>query len=78
VQFSPEERTKIWDRLATGQLMRAIALGLGRQSSSTRHLATRIGGVAPRNVKSESRSSRFLSLAEREEISRGVLMGYFV
>lgn len=73
VQFSPEERTQIWDRLATGQSMRSIARGLGRQSSSVRQLVRRTGGVAPPMVK--SRSSRFLSLAEREEISRGVLAG---
>lgn len=72
-QFSPEERTQIWERLATGQSMRSIARGLGRQSSSIRQLVRRTGGVAPPKV--ESQSSRFLSLAEREEISRGVLTG---
>ncbi len=63
----------MWERLATGQSMRSIAIGLGRYTSSVRQLVMRTGGVAPPLVS--KRSSRFLSLAEREEISRGVLTG---
>lgn len=73
VHFSPEEKIEIWERLATGQSMRSIAIGLGRYTSSVRQLVMRTGGVAPPLVR--KRSSRFLSLAEREEISRGVLTG---
>ena len=72
-RFSPEEQTEVWERLATGQSMRSIAIGLGRYTSSVRQLVMRTGGVAPPLVS--KRSSRFLSLAEREEISRGVLTG---
>jgi IS30 family transposase len=72
-RFSPEEQTEVWERLASGQSMRSIAIGLGRFTSSVRQLVMRTGGVAPPKV--ESRGSRFLSLAEREEISRGVLTG---
>lgn len=72
-RFSPEEQTEVWERLATGQSMRSIAIGLGRYTSSVRQLVMRTGGVAPPLVR--KRSARFLSLAEREEISRGVLSG---
>ncbi len=71
--FSPEEKTEIWERLATGQSVRSIALGLGRQASSVRKLIMGTGGAPLVVVK--SRSPHFLSLAEREEISRGVLSG---
>ncbi len=72
-RFSPEEQTEVWERLASGQSMRSIAIGLGRYTSSVRQLVMRTGGVAPPLVR--ARNSRFLSLAEREEISRGVLTG---
>ena len=71
--FSPEEKTEIWERLANGQSVRSIALGLGRQTSSVRTLIVRTGGAPMVVVK--PRSPRFLSMAEREEISRGVLTG---
>jgi len=72
-RFSPEEQTEVWERLASGQSMRSIAIRLGRYTSSVRQLVMRTGGVAPPLVRKAS--SRFLSLAEREEISRGVLTG---
>lgn len=72
--FSPEEKTEIWERLANGQSVRSIALGLGRQTSSVRKVIMSTGG-APM-VVAEPRSSRFLSMAEREEISRGALSGF--
>jgi IS30 family transposase len=71
--FSPEEKTDIWERLANGQSVRSIAQGLGRQSSSVRKLVMSTGGAPMAVVK--PRSPHFLSMAEREEISRGVLTG---
>ena len=72
-RFSPQEQAEVWTRLSSGQSMRSIAIGLGRYTSSVRQLVMRTGGVAPPLVR--VRNSRFLSLAEREEISRGVLTG---
>ena len=46
-RFSPEEQTEVWERLASGQSMRSIAIGLGRYTSSVRQLVMRTGGVAP-------------------------------
>ena len=65
-RFSPDERTQIWNRLASGQSVRSIALGLGRYPSSVRKLVISSGGAPLVMVK--SRSPHFLSLAEREEI----------
>ena len=61
--FSPEEKKEIWERLATGQSVRSIALGLGRQASSVRKLVMSTGGAQLVVVK--SRSPHFLSFAER-------------
>ena len=71
--FSPEEKTEIWERLANGQSVRSIALGLGRQASSVRKVIMSTGGAPLAVVK--PRSPHFLGVAEREEISRGVLTG---
>jgi IS30 family transposase len=73
VHFSPEERAEIWERLASGQSVRSVAIGLGRYPSAVRQLVQRTGGISPLVVK--SRGPRFLSIFEREEISRGLLMG---
>lgn len=45
-RLSPEEQSEVWERLASGQSMRSIAIGLGRYDSSVRQLVMRTGGVA--------------------------------
>jgi IS30 family transposase len=72
-RFSPEEIVEIWERLSDGQSVRSVAIGLGRYPSAVRQLVMRNGGALPLVVK--SRGPRFLSIFEREEISRGLLMG---
>jgi hypothetical protein len=73
-RFSPEEIVEIWERLGDGQSVRSVAIGLGRYPSAVRQLVMRTGGAPPLVVK--SRGPRFLSVFEREEISRGLLMGW--
>ena len=46
-RFSPEEQIEVWERLASGQSMRSIAMGLGRYTSSVRQLVMRTGRVNP-------------------------------
>jgi IS30 family transposase len=72
-RFSPEEIVEIWERLSNGQSVRSVAIGLGRYPSAVRQLVMRNGGALPLVVK--SRGPRFLSIFEREEISRELLMG---
>lgn len=72
-RFSPEEISQVWEQLRDGQSVRAVAIGLGRYPSAVRQLIKRSGGVPPLVVK--SRGPRFLTLWEREEISRALLMG---
>ena len=69
-RFAPEEIQEVWERLRNGQSVRSVAIGLGRYPSAVRQLIKRSGGVPPLVVK--SRGPRFLSIFEREEISRAL------
>jgi IS30 family transposase len=66
------ERQKIFDRWFAGESQHSIARSLGRGHASIQGVLSRTGGIRPRPRK---RADRALSLAEREEISRGVAAG---
>jgi IS30 family transposase len=66
------ERQKIFDRWFAGESQHSIARSLGRGHASIQGVLSRTGGIRPRPRK---RAERALSLAEREEISRGVAAG---
>ncbi len=72
MRFTELEKAEVWDRWQAGEAMRSIARRVGRESSSVRTLIEDTGGVRPMPRR---RSSRCLSLIEREEISRGVAAG---
>ncbi|SIO61594.1 Helix-turn-helix domain-containing protein [Bradyrhizobium erythrophlei] len=67
--FTAAEKTELWDRWKRGESLKAIGRAFGKQSSSIYFLVAPHGGIRP----AERRRSRLaLTLAEREEISRGV------
>lgn len=66
------ERQRIFDRWLKGESQYAIARALGRGHTSIQGVLSRTGGIRPLPRK---RSCRVLSLAEREEISRGIVAG---
>jgi len=67
-----QEKAEIWRRYRAGDSLRSISRALGRSMEALRMLVASTGGRLPRVV----RQSRLrLSLAEREEISRGVVSG---
>ena len=71
-RFTDEEKDQIWDWHQAGVPVKRIARRLGRNNASLRKLVGETGGVRPRaRVVNE----RHLSLAEREEISRGLAAG---
>src|SRR5262249_36986759 len=72
VRFSEEDKKTIWDMREAGVPVKRIAKHLGRQSSSLRMFIADAGGRRPRG---RERSGLRLSLAEREEISRGLAAG---
>jgi IS30 family transposase len=70
--FTAPEMAVIWDRWEKGESLNAIARDLGRGHSAVQGALARTGGIRP---PERSRSALALSLAEREEISRGIAVG---
>jgi IS30 family transposase len=68
----PEEQAEVWRRYRTGESMRSISRTLDRSLKAVRRLISARGGRPPRP---RPPSARRLSLAEREEILRGVAAG---
>jgi IS30 family transposase len=71
-RFTEEEIERIWDMHQAGVPVKRIARKMGRQNVSMRMLISRSGGIRP---KARVVNERHLSLAEREEISRGLAAG---
>ena len=69
IHFTEKQKAEIWDRWQRGESMSSIGRLFDRNSSSIYPLLARTGGIRP----PERRRSRLgLTLAEREEISRGL------
>jgi IS30 family transposase len=68
-RLSAEEQAQIWALHGQGRSDRVIGQVIGRPEETVRRCLERRGGFAP---PSRRRSERTLSLAEREEISRGL------
>ena len=62
----------MWDRWEKGESLHSIARLFGRHHSAIQGILSRTGGIRPPQRR---RSHRALTLAEREEISRGVIAG---
>lgn len=72
VYVSDEERSEIWDRWKRGETMNSIGRVFNRGHTSIFAVLAPTGGIRPPIRK---RSRRALTLAEREEISRGLVAG---
>ncbi len=72
IYYSESDRQKIFDRWLAGESQNAIARSFGRGHSSIQSVLARTGGIRPPLRK---RSRIALSLADREEISRGIVAG---
>ena len=68
--LSASERAELWRRWRAGEPVWRIAQALPRRDGTVRDELDRTGGISPRERR---RSARSLSLAEREEISRGLV-----
>jgi len=71
-RLTEADRFEIQRRVSAGESFTAAAQAVGCSKKSIQRFLARTGGVAP---KAWHRSTRQLSLAEREEILRGVLAG---
>jgi IS30 family transposase len=70
--LTAEQKRALWSRWKAGESLSAIGRALGRQSGSIHVVVASNGGYVPAPRR---RSPRVLSLAEREEISRGLAEG---
>ena len=66
------ESAAIWDRWQRGEALKLIGRAFGRYSSAIFAHLKPTGGIRPAQRR---RAARLLSLAEREEISRGLARG---
>jgi IS30 family transposase len=71
-KLSSAQRADAWNRWKAGQSLHAIGRALGKNHKVIRILLVRHGGIAP---AARHRSQRVLTLAEREDISRGIAGG---
>jgi IS30 family transposase len=72
IKYTVAQRSEIWDRWQRGESMSSIGRLFERESSSVYSLISPTGGIRPPDRK---RSRWTLSLSEREEISRGLIIG---
>ena len=72
IYYTEEQKALMWDRWQEGDSIHDIARLFDRYHSSVQGIFARSGGIRP---PIRRRSARSLTLAEREEISRGIAVG---
>jgi IS30 family transposase len=70
--LAPKEAAELWRRWKDGQSLREIGAAIDRDSGTVHWHIKQRGGIEPR---ARVRSERHLTLADREEISRGLVAG---
>ena len=73
--FTQTEISEVFDRWENGESLNSIARSLERGHSAVQGMLSRTGGIRP---APKQRSRLALTLAEREEISRGVAAGHSI
>jgi len=71
-RLSTEQRIDMWRRWKSGESLHEIGRAFGKGHGSIRFLLRQRGGIVP---DARRRSLRTLTLAEREDISRGIASG---
>ncbi len=72
IYYTEADKAMMWDRWQKGESLNSIARLFDRHHSAIQGILSRTGGIRP---PQRQRSQRALTLAEREEISRGVVAG---
>jgi IS30 family transposase len=72
-RISSQERAELWHRWKQGESVSEIARGLGREKSHVHTLLQEQGGICPAGRR---RAECGLTLAHREEVSRGLCAGF--
>jgi Helix-turn-helix domain len=71
-RLSAEQRTDTWRRWKAGESLHEIGRAFGKDHGSIQFLLSQRGGIVP---AARRRSLRTLTVAEREDISRGIASG---
>ncbi len=72
IYYTEANKSLMWDRWQKGESLNSIAKLFDRHHSAIQGILCRTGGIRPPQRR---RTRRTLTLAEREEISRGVVAG---
>ena len=72
MRLSAEQRTDMWRRWKAGESLHEIGRAFGKDHGSIQFLLSQRGGIVP---AARRRSLRTLTVAEREDISRGIASG---
>jgi hypothetical protein len=72
IGLSAEQKAQLWIRWKAGQSLHEIGRAFGKEHASIHFLLAHHGGIAP---AARRRSPLTLTLAEREDISRGIACG---
>jgi IS30 family transposase len=75
IYYTETDKSLMWDRWQKGDSVNSIGRHFGRSHSSIRNILARTGGIRPPQRR---RSRLALTLAEREEVSRGVVAGHSI
>ena len=70
--YTAEQKALMWDRYQKGDSLHTIASLFDRHHSSVAGIISKTGGIKP---VERTRSKHALTLADREEISRGIAVG---
>jgi len=70
IYYTDADKSLMWDRWQKGESLNAIGRHFGRSHSSIQNVLSQTGGIRPPKRR---RSRLALTMAEREEISRGVV-----
>jgi IS30 family transposase len=73
--FTASQRAELWRRYKAGESILGIGQAMERACTTVHRELQYTGGIAPAE---RSRSSRVLSLIEREEVSRGIAAGHSI
>ncbi len=75
IYYTESQKAQMWERWRKGESLQQIAQLFDRNHSSIQRILAETGGIQPRL---RCRSRLALSLAEREEISRGLVAGHSI
>jgi IS30 family transposase len=73
IYYTESQKALMWERWQQGESLQHIAQLFDRNHSSIQRILAETGGIRP---PQQQRSRLALSLAEREEISRGLVAGH--